>query len=126
MTRNGYSSSNTTAFADDLAIEYRITDIEGAHLLWLNGTDLRSLPLSERRQRLQAVLPQGSRALPEVLSVEGRGRQLFELICAHDLEGIVAKRLGDPYGSRTRWLKIKNRDYSQAEGRADLLNRKGK
>jgi ATP-dependent DNA ligase len=42
---------------------------------------------------------------------------------AHDLEGIVAKRLADPYGPRTRWLKIKNPGYSQAEGRAELFNR---
>ena len=32
-------------------------------LLWLNGADLRALPLSERRRRLQAVLPQESLAL---------------------------------------------------------------
>lgn len=43
-------------------------------------------------------------------------------MCAHDLEGIVAKRLADPYGSRTKWLKIKNPDYSQAEGRGELFN----
>jgi hypothetical protein len=35
---------------------------------------------------------------------------------AHDLEGIVAKRLDDPYDPRTKWLKIKNPDYL-AEGR---------
>ena len=52
------------------------------------------------------------------------GRQLFELICAHDLERIVAKRLSDPYEQRTRWLKIKNRFYSQADGRAELFNRR--
>jgi hypothetical protein len=40
----------------------------------------------------------------------------------HDLEGIVAKRLNDPYGTRVRWLKIKNPDYSQKEGRGDLFN----
>jgi len=28
-----------------------------------------------------------------------------------------------PINPRVRWLKIKNRDYSQAEGRADLFNR---
>ena len=39
-------------------------------------------------------------------------------MCAHDLEGIVAKRLDDPYGPRVRWLKIKNRNYSQQQGRA--------
>jgi hypothetical protein len=40
----------------------------------------------------------------------------------HDLEGIVAKRLDDPYDPRVRWLKIKNPDYSQKEGRGDLFN----
>ena len=44
-------------------------------------------------------------------------------MCAHDLEGIVAKRLADPYGRRTRWLKIKNSSYTQAEGRAELFNK---
>ena len=29
-------------------------------LLWLDGADLRSLPLSERRKRLQAILPEAS------------------------------------------------------------------
>jgi hypothetical protein len=47
---------------------------------------------------------------------------LFTLICAHDLEGIVAKRLHDPYAARVRWLKIKNPDYSQQEGRGELFN----
>jgi ATP-dependent DNA ligase len=43
-------------------------------------------------------------------------------MCAHDLEGVVAKRLGDPYDPRAKWLKIKNPDYSQKEGRGDLFN----
>jgi ATP-dependent DNA ligase len=80
------------------------------------------LPLSERRQRLQAVLPEASKIVSEALSVTGRGCELFDLMCANDLEGIVAKRLADRYDTRARWLKIKNRDYSQAEGRADLFN----
>jgi hypothetical protein len=86
-------------------------------ILWLDGTDLRALPLDERRRRLQGILPKGSPIVSEALFVEGRGRELFELMCANDLEGIVAKRLADPYDSRIRWLKIKNPDYSQAEGR---------
>jgi hypothetical protein len=35
---------------------------------------------------------------------------------------IVAKRLADPYDTRVRWLKIKNPEYSQKEGRGDLFN----
>jgi bifunctional non-homologous end joining protein LigD len=80
-------------------------------ILWLNGTDLRSLPLSARRRRLQGILPKGSPIVSEALSVARRGRELFELMCANDLEGIVAKRLADPYDSRIRWVKIKNTDY---------------
>jgi len=93
-------------------------------LLWLNGVDLRPLPLGERRERLQTILPKNSPTVSEAVSVEGRGRELFELMCAHDLEGIVAKRLSDPYEPRVRWLKIKNRQYSQAENRGELFNGK--
>jgi len=83
---------------------------------------LRSLPLRERRRRLHGILPPGSPSILEAVSVERRGRELFHLMCVHDLEGIVAKRLSDPYEPRVRWLKIKNPDYSQKEGRADLFN----
>jgi hypothetical protein len=78
------------------------------------------LPLDERRRRLQGILPKGSPIVSEALSVAGRGRELFELMCTNDLEGIVAKRLADPYDTRVRWLKIKNPGYSQKErpGRA--------
>ena len=81
------------------------------------------MPLDERRRRLQGILPKGSPIVSEALFVEGRGRELFELMCANDLEGIVAKRLADPYDPRVRWLKIKNPDYSQKEGRTELFNR---
>ena len=81
--------------------------------------DLR--PFSERRELLQAILPKAG-IVSEALSVGGRGCELFELICAHDLEGIVAKRLADPYEPRVRWLKVKNPDYSQKEGRGDFFN----
>jgi len=52
--------------------------------------------------------------ITEALSVTSRGRELFELMCAHDLEGIVAKRLADRYDPQVQWLKIKNPDYGAA------------
>jgi len=57
--------------------------------------------------------------------VEGCGKKLFAEICGRDLEGIVAKRkLGVYKDDSTGWLKIKNKNYSQAEGRHELLTGK--
>jgi len=41
-----------------------------------------------------------------------------------DLEGVVAKRRGDPYSRETQWLKVKHEGYSQKEGRAELFHRR--
>ena len=57
--------------------------------------------------------------------VEGAGGELFDFVCKRDLEGIVAKRKFDPYlldGSAS-WLKIRNRAYSQWNGREELFQR---
>jgi ATP-dependent DNA ligase len=54
--------------------------------------------------------------------VEKDGKDLFDEICRRDLEGIVAKRKASIYkDDGTGWLKIKNRNYSQAEGRHELM-----
>jgi ATP-dependent DNA ligase len=92
-------------------------------LLWLNGADLCSLSLSERRRRLHGLLPENSPVISEALSVRGRGHELFELMRVHDLEGIVAKRLDEPYDPRVRWFKIKTPDYSQKRGERGLIQR---
>jgi hypothetical protein len=51
-------------------------------ILWLDDADLRSLPLSERRQRLQGVLSEASAIVSKALSVTGHGCELFDLMCA--------------------------------------------
>src|SRR5690242_14918962 len=107
----------------DLLRDMRAPAYIAFDVLWLNGVDLRALPLTERRRHLQNILPKGSAIISEALSVTGTGHKLFELMCAHDLEGVVAKRLKDTYGSRARWLKIKNRSYSQNKGRRELFDR---
>lgn len=82
-------------------------------LFW--ESDVTSLPLSERRQILEAIdLPS-----PFLLAdqLENDGIALFEAVVAHDLEGIVAKRLDSPYSPGRRsdnWIKIMHRKSMRA------------
>jgi ATP-dependent DNA ligase len=82
-------------------------------LLWLNGKDLRTLPLLKRKERLRRIITPG---LPILYAdhVEGNGVRLFQCICALDLEGIVAKRKAGIYSAG--WIKIKNPNYTQVQG----------
>ncbi|MEA2724840.1 MAG: bifunctional non-ous end joining protein LigD [Gemmatimonadales bacterium] len=89
-------------------------------LLWLDGTDLRPLPLVERKRMLGELLREDTGPLYKVLTLEEDGRALFSAIRKMDLEGVVAKRKNEQYGAAT-WYKIKNPGYSQGEGRADLF-----
>ena len=97
--------------------------------MWLSICSGSTAPICGRYRSPSAgstcrnILPKGSALITEPLSVTGTGPKLFELMCAHDLEGVVAKRLKDPYGPRVRWLKIKNPGYSQNEGRRELFER---
>jgi len=53
----------------------------------------------------------------------GPGKALFKEICERDLEGIVCKRNCSVYSkNRHAWLKVKNRDYTQAKDRQELFN----
>ncbi|HXY51820.1 MAG TPA: hypothetical protein VEI01_20405 [Terriglobales bacterium] len=51
-----------------------------------------------------------------------RDKATEALVCARDLEGVVAKWKRGRYmeGERTSWIKIKNREYSQSIGREKL------
>jgi bifunctional non-homologous end joining protein LigD len=91
-------------------------------VLWLNGKDLRELPLTRRKRAVERVIPATSTVLSRVFAVEGRGRDLFAAAERLDLEGIVAKRKADAYGPGTVWYKIRNRSYTQMEGRAELFH----
>jgi bifunctional non-homologous end joining protein LigD len=94
-------------------------------LLWLDGVDIRSQPLSARKHLLGNLLPQDTGPLYKILTIEEHGRALYSAIRKMDLEGIVAKQKSDIYGPQTCWYKIKNSGYSQLEGRADLFLRRG-
>ena len=53
------------------------------------------------------------------------GTDLFRVICERDMEGIVAKQASARYTpAATTWVKIKNREYSQAVRREDFFDRR--
>ena len=93
-------------------------------LLWHDGQDFRCAPLTERKHKLRSILPSGSDRIIYCDHVELDGLGLFHLACENDLEGIVAKRKYDPYlPGQASWLKIRNTNYSQWEGREELFDR---
>jgi ATP dependent DNA ligase domain len=92
-------------------------------LLYLNGRDLRQLPLTERKEKLREVIDKSG--LPDVISgkyVEGRGVDLFNEVVRRNLEGVVAKRKTGTYATVSGWLKIKNPNYTQSERRHELFD----
>lgn len=93
-------------------------------LLWFDGEDLRRLPLRERKKRLRDVLDLvTSPQLRYVDHVERDGTLFYNMVCARDLEGIVAKKANGLYTPEaTSWAKIKNPKYSQNEGRRELFD----
>jgi bifunctional non-homologous end joining protein LigD len=92
--------------------------------LWINGKDLRELPLTRRKRAPTGVMPETTTVFSQVFSVEERGRDLFDAVERLDLEGIVAKRKRDAYKPETVWYKIKCRTYTQGEGRWSYSRRR--
>ena len=93
-------------------------------LLWIDGNDLRDVPLIERKRALRGLVPKYSDHLLYVDHLEAEGERLFELCCERDLEGLVAKHRHSLYTDTNRnaaWVKIKNRNYSQVIGRDELF-----
>ena len=92
-------------------------------LLWLDGEDLRMLPLVERKARLREIVPTEASRLLYVDFIESQGAELYDQICALDLEGIVCKPATGTYEpARFKWVKVKNPAYSQLQDRGKLFN----
>ncbi|CAG0931151.1 Multifunctional non-homologous end joining protein LigD [Planctomycetaceae bacterium] len=94
----------------DVILDGEITwDRSGAYhvfdILWIDGRDLTSLPLDERRTIL-AALP----LAPPLQRVEAIDHPApWDLACAEGWEGVIAKRRDAPYEHRRskHWLKMK-------------------
>ncbi len=79
-------------------------------LLYLDGRDLRQMPLVERKRVLSTLLA-GMNTSRIRLSghIEADATAVFERACAMQLEGIVCKDRSSPYrsGRQETWLKVK-------------------
>jgi DNA ligase D-like protein (predicted ligase) len=77
-------------------------------IVWLDGWDVRGLPLLERKRLLRDALtpPDGVRIAQYRRE---RGAELFQEACRRGWEGLIAKRVDSVYtDSRSRdWLKFK-------------------
>jgi bifunctional non-homologous end joining protein LigD len=99
-------------------------------LLYYGGKDLRALPLSERKAKLDAAfakLPANGvlRLSDQIHSESG---PLLARVCNQHLEGLIAKRVDSPYrGDRSPdWLKIKcHREQEFVVGGAAFLPGRG-
>lgn len=78
-------------------------------ILWLNGKDLRKLPLTERKKILGETIEE-SETLRISESFDESGTEFFEAAKKTGLEGIIAKKADSTYETNNRshnWLKIK-------------------
>ena len=93
----------------EIRLAYVIFDV-----LTLNGESVMHLPYSERRSQLEALNLSGP--YWQTPGTFEDGAALFEAVCGHGLEGIVAKRLNGRYRPGDRgWIKVKNWDYWRYE-----------
>lgn len=78
-------------------------------LLWLDGKDLRGLPLSARKTRLKKLMADAPREFIYVDPLEDEGPVVYRSACQLGLEGIVSKKLSSTYrsGRTDTWLKAK-------------------
>jgi bifunctional non-homologous end joining protein LigD len=78
-------------------------------LLELDGHDLRSEPLIERKKKLRKLLQKAPDEIRFSDYVVGHGHELFARACRMGLEGIVSKRADKSYESKRSqsWLKTK-------------------
>ncbi|WP_223516109.1 DNA ligase D [Pseudomonas sp. GL-B-19] len=79
-------------------------------LPYLNGVDLREVPVEERRGALSTVLKLNQDPLLRFSdSFDEAPEALLDSACQMQMEGLIGKRLGSPYVSRrsSDWIKLK-------------------
>ena len=86
-----------------VAVYYYVFD-----LLWIDGWDVRPLPLDTRKRLLRAAVEGGNR-IRLTAHRTGDGEALLQEACRKRWEGLIAKRRDSPYvhARSKNWLKLK-------------------
>jgi len=87
-------------------------------LLHQDGRELTGRPLRDRRARLENVVAGSEFVLP-VRRLAKNGFEAWAEVIAHDYEGLVAKEEASLYeaGPTRRWLKVKQKGWTDQEDR---------
>ncbi|MDB5513168.1 MAG: ligase, partial [Enterovirga sp.] len=103
-------SALQNALSDEHGKVARTALLYAFDLLFLDGVDLRELPLEDRKARLSGIVPAGATGTLRLSEhIESDGGAMLRNACRLGLEGIISKRRDRPYRSgRTQdWVKIK-------------------
>ncbi len=95
---------NSLKSKNDNGLVYYIFDI-----LYMDGKDLRDLPLIERKKILKEVLKKSPKNIVMSEHFETDAADFFAVSCEHQLEGIISKQGDAPYssGRNDLWVKVK-------------------
>src|SRR5262245_1651036 len=85
-------------------------------LLYLNGKDLRGMPLSDRKERLERLVSKVSDTWLCYVETFTDGATLLKAADRMGLEGIVSKKANASYrsGPRCDWVKVKCPSWREA------------
>jgi bifunctional non-homologous end joining protein LigD len=105
----GDGTPNFTGLASALRSRKHELAVYAFDLLHRDGADLRSLPLTERRRRLERLLARSDVPCLRLVESFNDGQELLEGAERLQLEGIVSKRRAAPYrsGDCSDWVKVK-------------------
>jgi len=87
-------------------------------VVYHKGKRVSHIPLSERKEILDSLLPEDLPMITKVPSIKGNGKALFDLVVQQNLEGIVLKKKNSKYevGKRSHnWLRVINYQYATVE-----------
>jgi bifunctional non-homologous end joining protein LigD len=101
---------NGLAVFEMIRHHHREVELCAFDLLELDGEDLRSSAIEERKRTLARLLRRSSPGIVLNEHFNGDGAVVYRHACALGCEGIVSKRLGSPYrsGRADCWVKVKN------------------